>query len=215
MGREPAAGGTPLNAGGLVAPRAHPVALMVEHAPRRSRLSTLVRLLLVLPHYVYATVWASVVAVTAVLAWVAILVTGRHPDGLWNFGASFLRYAARVQCYRFLVTDPFAPFVEEAPYPATLELRREDRQSRVAVLFRLVLAVPALILAWLLPWLSLPTFLLAWVAIVVSGRAPRGLVAFQAAMRVFVLRLVAYLALLTDTYPTFEGSPLRSAASPA
>jgi len=71
----------------------------------------LVKWLLAIPHYILlAFLWlAAVVAV--VIAWFAILFTGRYPRGLFDFVLGVLRWGNRVVGYAFvLVTDRYPPF---------------------------------------------------------------------------------------------------------
>jgi hypothetical protein len=71
----------------------------------------LVKWLLAIPHYILLIfLWiAAVVAV--VIAWFAILFTGRYPRGLFDFVLGVLRWGNRVIAYAFaLVTDQYPPF---------------------------------------------------------------------------------------------------------
>ena len=71
----------------------------------------LVKWLLVIPHY-FVLFFLSIASVFAmILAWFAILVTGRYPRGLFNFNVGVSRWWLRVQAYAFLlVTDRYPPF---------------------------------------------------------------------------------------------------------
>jgi hypothetical protein len=71
----------------------------------------LVKWILVLPHY-FVLFFLSIASVFAlVLAWFAILVTGRYPRGLFDFIVGVSRWWLRVQAYAFLlVTDRYPPF---------------------------------------------------------------------------------------------------------
>ena len=76
-----------------------------------SRWLPLVKWFLAIPHYVVlAALWVAVVVVT-IVAWVAILVTGRYPEGMFRFVEGVLRWTNRVIAYAFvLVTDEYPPF---------------------------------------------------------------------------------------------------------
>jgi hypothetical protein len=78
---------------------------------RLNRWLPLVKWFLAIPHYVVlALLWVAVVVVTLV-AWVAVLVTGRYPDGMFDFVTGVLRWTNRVIAYAFvLVTDEYPPF---------------------------------------------------------------------------------------------------------
>src|SRR5262245_36674099 len=71
----------------------------------------LVKWFLAIPHYIVLAVLAIGAIVAVVIAWFAILFTGRYPKGLFEFVVGVGRWALRVQAYAFLlVTDRYPPF---------------------------------------------------------------------------------------------------------
>ena len=71
----------------------------------------LVKWFLAIPHYIVLTVLFLVAIVVAVIAWFAILFTGRYPRGLFDYMVGVGRWGLRVQAYAFfLVTDQYPPF---------------------------------------------------------------------------------------------------------
>ncbi len=71
----------------------------------------LVKWLLVLPHYIVLAFLAVVLLAITVVAWFAIVFTGRYPRGMFNFVVGWNRWALRVSAYAFmLVTDRYPPF---------------------------------------------------------------------------------------------------------
>jgi hypothetical protein len=195
----------------------HPVQLHVEGVERRSRLTTFFRLILVIPHLVFLYAFGLVAQVVTLIAWFAIVITGRYPQGMWNLVSSYARYSARVYTYMTLVTDPFPPFSAEAPYVSTLELERPERQSRLKALFRLILVFPALIVLWLLSYVVSAVSVLLWWYIVLLGRSPQPLHDFMAGANEYYARFAAYALLLVDAYPGFDrvGEAPEPDASPA
>jgi hypothetical protein len=76
-----------------------------------SRWLPLVKWLLAIPHYVVLVVLWVAAIVAIVVAWFAILVTGRYPRSLFDFVVGVGRWTLRVQAYAFLlVTDRYPPF---------------------------------------------------------------------------------------------------------
>ena len=75
----------------------------------------LVKWLLALPHYIVLAVLFFAVLVVTVIAWFAILFTGRYPAGLFGFVVGVLRWALRVEAYALLMlTDDYPPFSLQA-----------------------------------------------------------------------------------------------------
>ena len=71
----------------------------------------LVKWLLVLPHYIVLAFLAVVLLAVTVIAWFAIVFTGRYPRGMFNFVVGWSRWVLRVSAYAFLlVTDRYPPF---------------------------------------------------------------------------------------------------------
>ncbi len=71
----------------------------------------LVKWLLAIPHYIVLAFLAVVLLAITVIAWFAIVFTGRYPRGMFNFVVGWNRWALRVSAYAFmLVTDRYPPF---------------------------------------------------------------------------------------------------------
>ena len=71
----------------------------------------LVKWLLAIPHYVLLVFLSIAAFVAVIVAWFAILVTGRYPRGLFDFVLGVMRWGNRVAAYAFvLVTDEYPPF---------------------------------------------------------------------------------------------------------
>jgi hypothetical protein len=193
----------------------------------RNRLTAAFRLILAIPHLLLvggpiggALVWTSggtnnrlnwgsvgvlgaVAAVVSVIAWFAILFTGQYPTGLWKLAAFYLRWRVRALAYTSLLRDEYPPF-GDGEYPATLVLNEPTPpRDRVSVAFRLILAIPQLIVVWALGIAWLLTTIVAWFSILLTGRYPAGLYSFGVGVLRWSTRVEAYLLLLYDQYPPF------------
>ncbi|HMC52987.1 MAG TPA: DUF4389 domain-containing protein [Acidimicrobiales bacterium] len=90
------------------------------------------------------------------------------------------------------------------PVPVVVGFAPPERQSRVTVGFRLILAVPHLLFLVVLAIVSYLATILAWFAALVLGRVPEGMFGFLAGVVRYTTRLYAYSLLLTDRYPPFD-----------
>jgi len=71
----------------------------------------LIKWLFVIPHYIILAVLGIVVVVLVIVAWFAILFTGRYPKGLFDFIVGVFRWSLRVEAYSILMlTDTYPPF---------------------------------------------------------------------------------------------------------
>jgi hypothetical protein len=209
----------------------HPVSLSVDPAfTERNRLTCAFRIILAIPHlvlvggpvalalsFVFPTdadrgmgwgggggVLGVVAMVAAMISWFAIVFTGRMPPGLWKLNAFYLRWRVRAAAYVALLRDDYPPF-GDGPYPALLDLpRRENARDRWSVGFRILLALPHLVMVWVLGIAWMMTSVFAWFAILLTGRYPRRLYEFAVGVLRWSTNVEAYLLLLHDEFPPFS-----------
>jgi hypothetical protein len=125
-----------------------PIRLVVrDDELRRSRLTVFFRLLLAIPVLVWVALRGIAAFVVGFVNWLAVLIQGEVPDSMHDFVANYIRYATQVSAYVFLAADPYPWFRCQEGYPVDLEVDRPVRQGRWGGFFRLVLAIPALLLA--------------------------------------------------------------------
>jgi hypothetical protein len=198
--------------------------------PGLSRWLWLVKWILVVPHYVVlAFLWLGFV-VTSVVAFFAILFTGRYPRGIFDYNVGVLRWSWRVAYYAYgaLGTDRYPPFTlkEVEDYPAHLSVDYPARLSRGLVLVKWwLLAIPHYIIVGIFVgggiWAANRSDDWQWnlggsgglvgilvciaaVILAVTGAYPRGLYDVILGMNRWALRVAGYAGLMTDVYPPFR-----------
>jgi hypothetical protein len=204
----------PLTVIGPLPTRSDPVWLDVRDELRRSRLTVFFRLLLALPHLLWLTLWGVLALLAAIVNWIATLITGTSPEWLHRFLSAYVRYQLQVSAYLYLVGNPFPGFVgAEGTYPIDPHVTARQRQNRWTVLFRLILALPALVLASAFSWLLAAVAFLGWFASLATGRMPVGLRNAGAFALRYTAQTSAYVLLVSPAYP-YSGPCLERGPAP-
>ncbi|HEX7256354.1 MAG TPA: DUF4389 domain-containing protein [Gaiellaceae bacterium] len=199
----------------------YPVQVMGELDEGLSRWLWLVKWLLLIPHFIVLAFLGAAFFVVTVIAFFAILFTERYPRSLFDFNVGVMRWAWRVAWYGYggLGTDRYPPFtLADVEYPARLHVPYPERLSRGLVLVKWwLLAIPHYIVisfflgaGWWgwhdpdLPGLILVLVVFAGVVLLVKNRYPTSLYELILGMDRWVIRVVAYAALMRDEYPPFR-----------
>jgi hypothetical protein len=213
----------------MVSTEPYPARVEAALDPQLSRWLWLVKWILIIPHAIILFfLWIAFWAVS-VIAFFAILFTGRYPRALFDFNLGVMRWHWRVAYYSFAGygTDLYPPFtLADVPdYPARLDVAYPEQLSRGLVLVKWwLLAIPHYIIVGIfagggtyvayqthnsnLSWSGGGLIgLLSFIAVVIllfTGRYPKTLYDFILGMDRWVVRVVAYAALMTDRYPPFR-----------
>jgi hypothetical protein len=192
--------------------RDDPVRLRSDDDLRRSRLTVAFRLPLAFPHLVWLFLWGVLVFFASIANWFATLVKGTSPDSLHGFLSRYLRYDVSVYAFLFVIANPFPGFagVPGAYPPLEAEIAPPARQNRWKTGLRLVLVIPAGVIASGFSSLLFVVAVLAWFSALVRGQVPRGLRTVGAVAIRYHAATTGYALLLTDAYP-YTG-PLRGDA---
>ncbi|MEU6210960.1 DUF4389 domain-containing protein [Streptomyces sp. NPDC047023] len=210
----------------MIPAHAHPVQVTAVLDPRLSRWKWLVKWILAIPHHIVLLFLQVTFLLVSVVAFVSILVTARYPRPLFRFNVGVMRWSTRVgyYCSMVLGTDAYPPFtLKDVPgYPVQVDVSYPERLSRGLVLVKWLLVVPQLLVVAILvtsgwsvfryveeytPFSSGLVGLLSLVAVVVlafTGTYPRDLFDLLVGLLRWMVRVLAYGFLLTDTYPPFR-----------
>jgi len=121
---------------------------------------------------------------------------------MFDTSVNTLRWTTRLGTYAMFLTDHYPSLEDE--HPVNFDAEFKARPGRLGTFFRLILVIPHLIvLAFLLIAFCVTSFI-AWFAILIVARYPRGLHAFGVGVLRWSNRVQAYALLLTDQYPPFS-----------
>ncbi|MCW2974261.1 MAG: hypothetical protein JWN72_2534 [Thermoleophilia bacterium] len=169
----------------------------------RSRLTVFFRPLLVIPHLVWLYLYGIGASVMFIGHWVVAIFTGRTPKATYDFLVGYQAYSTRVSAYVLLLTNGWPPFDNEEAYEVTLHMPvpREEVQGRLSSFFRTLLAIPAMFVAFGYGIALYVVVILAWFAIMVTGRMPAGFQRFGERALTYSERFSSYTYLLQRVYP--------------
>ena len=184
----------------------HPIRFVITDDLRRSRLTVLFRVVLAMPHWIWATLWTYAAVPLLVFQWLWALFAGRLEEDVHAFLSRFARYHVHVYAYLLLFANPWPRFTGHRGYPVDLDIDGPARQRRLTILFRLVLVIPALVFASVLSTVMVLLAVFAWFASLATGRIPAGMEELGAYCLRYQTQTYAYLLLLTERYPTLAGS---------
>jgi hypothetical protein len=179
----------------------------------------LLKWLLAIPHYIVLACLTVPFVIICIIAFFAILFTGKYPRGLFDFNAGVLRWSWRVGFYSYQVlgTDKYPPFSlqPDKDYPADLEIKYPRKLSRGLVLVKWwLLAIPHYAVISMFQGgqggrgggggLNLVLVLLAAIALLFTGKYHRDIFKLVVGLNRWSYRVAAYASLMTDEYPPFR-----------
>lgn len=195
---------------------AYPITFEADFEQDRSRVTTFFRIFLVIPHFLVLIAYGIAGFFTIIGAWFALVLTGRYPQGLYDFNAGLLRYITRLNGYMYLATDAYPPFstAVDDQYPIRVTVGpAKPEYSRLKALFRVIVGIPVFVIFYVMQIVFQAVAFISWFWIVVTGKqngALHGALRFSLG---YAAKATGYIYLLTESYPPFdnEGAPLGGA----
>lgn len=190
----------------------YPATMTVDLPEKVANWRPLVNWILAIPHFIVLYALNILSEVVALLSWFVILFTGKLPPGLANLQVLYLRYNTRAYAFAAFLHEDYPPFTfdmtpaDPGDHPRVrVDFVPElENRNRLTVAFRLILAIPQLVVLALLGIAACVAVLIGFFAVLFTGRWPTGLRDFLIGVFRWSIRVEAYVALLTDEYPPFS-----------
>ena len=204
----------------------YPARLEVDYPDQHDRMTTLFRVIMVIPIGIVSAVLTAgatqtvynqsgqVVRTTSggitaglfVATLLMIVFRQRYPRWWFDFALEMARFGARIGAYLVLLTDQYPSTVQEQSVHLQIDYPDVKRDlNRWLPLVKWLLAIPHFVVLVVLSVAAFFVVVIAWFAILITGRYPRGLFDFVVGVARWWLRVQAYATLLvTDRYPPFS-----------
>ena len=195
---------------------AYPVQLDVDYPQELDRFTTLLRLFYLIPIAIVLAFLSGIrggdvnTGGFVVLPTLLMIVFRRkYPRWWFDWNLQFLRFSLRVTAYAALLTDLYPSTDEEQSVHLTIDFPDAERDlNRWLPLIKWALAIPHYIALIILGFIAILLVIVAWFAILFTGRYPQGIFRFVVGLMRWEARVIAYAFLLTtDRYPPFTLDP--------
>jgi hypothetical protein len=175
----------------------------IAYPAELNRWLPLVKWLLSIPHFIALFFLGIGAFFVAIFAFFAVLFTGRWPRGAFDYLVGTIRWAYRVAAYFHLMTDAYPPFslADDPSYPVRLTVEYPERIANWRPIVQWILAIPSLIVASVLYWLTGLLTFFAFFLVLFTKRIPRELFELMVPGLRWNLRGNAYAYFMTDRYP--------------
>ena len=205
----------------------YPARLDIEYQREHNRLKTFFRLILVVPILIILvlltgtgggetlakdttqTMSASgggIIVGLSVATGLMIIFRKKYPRWWFNFALELTRFSTRVNAYLLLLTDQYPSTVDKQSVQLDIDYPKVKQElNNLMPLVKWLLALPHYIVLAVLSVAAIVVTIIAWFAILFTGRYPKSLFDFVVGFTRWNLRVEAYVVLLvTDQYPPFS-----------
>jgi hypothetical protein len=167
---------------------------------RRRRLAVLFRLPLVIPPAFVLVLMSVAATILLVIAWVMGLIRGRVPAGTHRFLAMYLEINTQVTAWLYLLSGSY-PLGSRRDHPVQVEVPPSQRQRRLLILLRALVALPALVLASVFGVVLSAVAVASWFVALLLGHTTAGLLELGTFCLRYHVETQGYLMLLSARYP--------------
>jgi hypothetical protein len=189
----------------------NPISFDATYDIPRSRLTTFFRLIIVIPWAIWASIYGIGALVVVIIAWFAMLFTGRYPEGMYNFIAGYLRLSTRVYAYALLLTDELPSFSggPEPEYPVKVDVApRQERYHRGKTFFKYVLWFPQMLIGgYGLAFVVQFAAFVSWFRILFTGKQSITMHEALVGSSAYLVRSSGFILMLTETHPRMLDVP--------
>jgi hypothetical protein len=134
-----------------------------------------------------------------------ILFRQKYPRWWFDWDLALIRFGYRVSSYILLLRDEYPSTDEEQAVHVEMTYPDAKLLSRGMPLVKWFLAIPHYVVLFFLFTVGIVCWVIAWFAILFTGRYPKGLFDFIVGIMRWQLRVIAYaFMLITDKYPSFS-----------
>jgi len=179
--------------------------LTIDYPERLNRLTTFFRLIMVIPILIVQSLLSSGIWFATLLM---LVFRAKYPRWWFDFARELSRFSVRTGAYAAMLTDLYPSTTKDQAVHLEIDYPNVSKDlNRFLPLVKWFLAIPhyvVLLVLWVLAFISI---VIAWFAILITGRYPRALFDFVVGVMRWSVRVSAYMYLLvTDRYPPFSVS---------